>query len=101
MIRREGPLDGGLHELMNAALKAVPPRGREGRLGAQIINIRAGGAADAAGLKRGDIIRHVEKRRIRKPLDFRAAMARLKPGDKAEIRFERNGKDEKVRLTAQ
>lgn len=84
-----------------AALRAVPKRGQVGRLGALIVNMRAGSSAEAAGLQRGDIIRYVEKRRIRKPLDFRAAMARLSSGDEVEIRFERNGKDERVRLKAQ
>ncbi|MEM7428711.1 MAG: trypsin-like peptidase domain-containing protein, partial [Pseudomonadota bacterium] len=83
-----------------AALKAVPPRGQEGRQGAEVINLRPGGAAEAAGLRRGDIIRHAGKRRVRKPLDFRAAMARLMRGDEIEIRFERGGENKSLRLKA-
>ena len=84
-----------------AGLGAIPQRGGLGRLGAEVLRVRPGSAAEKAGLLPGDIIRHVDKRRIRKPRDFRSAMARLLPGDRVDIKFERDGKDERVTLTAQ
>lgn len=84
-----------------AGLGAIPQRGGLGRMGAEILQLRPGGAAEKAGLKPGDIIRHVDKRRIRKPRDFRSAMARLLPGDKVDISFERDDEEQRVTLTAQ
>lgn len=84
-----------------AGLGTIPQRGGLGRMGAEILRLRAGGAAEKAGLKPGDIVRYVDKRRIRKPRDFRSAMARLLPGDKVDIRFERDDKEQRVTLTAQ
>ena len=84
-----------------AGLGTIPQRGGLGRMGAEILRVRAGGAAEKAGLKPGDIVRYVDKRRIRKPRDFRSAMARLLPGDKVDIRFERDDKEQRVTLTAQ
>lgn len=84
-----------------AGLGAIPQSGGLGRMGAEILQIRPGGAAEKAGLKPGDIIRFVEKRRIRTPRDFRSAMARLLPGEDVEIRFERDDEEERVTLTAQ
>lgn len=84
-----------------AGLRAYPKRGTEGRLGAQVMQVRPGAAAELAGLKAGDIIRKVGERRIRKPQDFRSAMARLMAGDEVEIGFERNGEKSILMLTAQ
>lgn len=84
-----------------AGLGTVPQKGSLGRMGAEILHIRPGGAAEKAGLKPGDIIRYVEERRIRTPRDFRAAIARLLPGEDVEIKFERDEEEERVTLTAQ
>ncbi|NNF80603.1 MAG: PDZ domain-containing protein [Rhizobiales bacterium] len=84
-----------------AGLGVIPQRGGLGRLGAEILQLRPGSAAEKAGLKPGDIIRYVDERRIRKPRDFRSAMARLLPGDEVEIKFERDNEEERVTLTAQ
>ncbi len=84
-----------------AGLAAIPQVGAVGRMGAEVLQIRPGSAAAEAGLRPGDIIRYVDKRRIRKPGDFRSAMARLLPGEDVEISFERDDKEERVTLTAQ
>ncbi|MEM8646699.1 MAG: trypsin-like peptidase domain-containing protein [Pseudomonadota bacterium] len=84
-----------------AGLGTIPGRGGLGRMGAEVIRLRPGGAAEQAGLKPGDIIRYVDKRRIKTPRDFRSAMARLLPGERVEVRFERDDKEERVTLTAQ
>ncbi len=84
-----------------AGLRAIPQRGGLGRMGAEVLQVRPGGAAEKAGLKPGDIIRQVDKRRIRKPRDFRSAIARLLPGEKVEIRFERDDDEKRATLTAQ
>ncbi len=84
-----------------AGLRAFPKRGTEGRLGVQVLQVRDGSAAAQAGLISGDIVRHVGKRRIRKPQEFRSAMARLMRGDEVEVSFERDGQAMTATLIAQ
>lgn len=79
-------------------LKAYPGKGNIGRLAAEVLRVRAGSAAELAGLKPGDRIVRAAGRRIRKPQELRGALARLKPGDKIVLEYVRGGEKARTEL---
>ena len=61
--------------------------------GLVITELVSGSAAAEAGLKRGDIIRTVNGQEVNSGSELQEAIARLKPGDKVNILYSRNGND--------
>ena len=55
--------------------------GYNAQWGMLITDVRAGSAADAAGLQRGDVIREMNRRAMRSMEDYEDVLAQLKPGD--------------------
>ena len=66
--------------------------------GARIARIIAGGAADKAGLKINDIVTQVGERPIRHASDVRAAFFLRRPGDRVDVRYQRDGAPGSVSL---
>lgn len=64
--------------------------------GAKIVEISAGQAADKAGLKAGDIITHINTKKVEDAEDVSTAVKAYKPGDKVDITYIRAGKEHKV-----
>jgi serine protease Do len=60
--------------------------------GVEITAVTAGGAADKAGLKEGDIITQLGSTNINNPDDLYKAVGSYKPDDKVEITYSRNSK---------
>ncbi len=58
-----------------------------------------GGAAEAAGLKVGDIITKIEGKQILSSSDLQERVARLRPGDKVTLTYKRDGKEKQVAVT--
>ncbi|MGD0627319.1 MAG: PDZ domain-containing protein, partial [Thermodesulfobacteriota bacterium] len=50
-------------------------------MGVVVSQLEPGGAADEAGIQRGDVIREVNGYFIRNHSDYRAALAKLKKGE--------------------
>ena len=50
----------------------------------------AGGPADRAGLRRGDVILELNRQPVRKPEDVSAAIGKMKDGDMALLRVMRS-----------
>jgi Tol biopolymer transport system component len=67
---------------------AGPPRGRSGVL---LAGVRPGSPAEAAGMKRGDILVRLGSHEIRNVEDFEFALRSSKPGEKAIAVVERDG----------
>lgn len=67
--------------------------------GVFITGIQKNSAADAAGLKSGDIIQFVDSMEIASPAEFSERIARHRPGDKVQIGFLRNGKQHAIVAT--
>ncbi len=65
-------------------------RGEVGTLGAVVKNVRPGTPAQKAGLKNGDVILQLEKRRIKSPADFKSAFVTSPPGAKLKLKIIRN-----------
>ncbi len=67
--------------------------------GVVIQRITPSGSADDAGLREGDIIVGINDAKIRATPDLQEQVGRYRPGNKIEIRFIRDGKNQKVQLT--
>lgn len=67
--------------------------------GMEIGGIVPGGAAEAAGLKKGDRITAIAGTPVKNVQDYMKAMAGLKRGDEVELAIERDGKPIKVKAT--
>jgi Do/DeqQ family serine protease len=59
--------------------------------GIYITNLSSNGAAKAAGIKEGDIIRKIENVDITSGSDMQEQLSKFKPGDKVNVTYERNG----------
>jgi serine protease Do len=64
--------------------------------GAIVTNVTAGGPADKAGIKRGDVITAVNNTPVNDPNTLRNTVAGLAPGSNATVTLQRNGRDQNV-----
>ncbi|MBP6184700.1 MAG: PDZ domain-containing protein [Saprospiraceae bacterium] len=64
--------------------------------GARIIEIVDGSAAQAAGLRDGDILCNIEDIKVANHQDLATALRSYNPGDEVHISFIRDGKDETI-----
>ncbi|WP_180687476.1 S1C family serine protease [Streptomyces gossypiisoli] len=67
--------------------------------GVAIAEVRPGGAADKAGIERGDIITRLGDTNITTITSLAEALAVLKPGDRTTVTFTRNGRERTVDVT--
>src|SRR5687767_3556969 len=64
--------------------------------GAIVTNVTAGGPADKAGIKRGDVITAVNNTPVNDPNGLRNTVASLAPGSSATVTVQRDGRDQNV-----
>ncbi|MGF1609126.1 MAG: trypsin-like peptidase domain-containing protein [Kiloniellales bacterium] len=67
--------------------------------GARVVELGAGGAAEAAGIRTGDLILQIGERRILDPRDAIGALALVPPGASVEVILQRNGQRREVTLS--
>ncbi|MFD2080640.1 putative serine protease PepD [Actinopolymorpha cephalotaxi] len=67
--------------------------------GASLQAVNAGGAADKAGLRKGDVITKVDDRQISDPDSLIAAVRSYRPGDKVTVTYVRGGTSKTVDVT--
>lgn len=67
--------------------------------GIYITNVASNGAARAAGIKEGDIIRKIDNVDITSGSDMQEQLSKFKPGDKVNVTYERNGTMNTVPVT--
>lgn len=67
--------------------------------GIYINDVTATGAANAAGIKKGDIIRKINDVSIESSSDLQEQLSRFKPGDKVNLTYQRNGAMNTVPVT--
>ncbi len=77
---------------------AGPPNGQTGML---LAGVRPGGAADQAGLKRGDVLVKLGDHDIRSVEDLMYVLMASKPGTLLKATFVRDGKEQSVDVTLQ
>jgi serine protease Do len=61
--------------------------------GIYVTGVAPDGAAQAAGIKRGDIITKINDAEVTSGLELSSALANYKPGDKVQISYRRNGSE--------
>lgn len=66
--------------------------------GVYVTDILEGGSAAAAGLKKGDYIKKINGNNVMTGTEMAEQIARLKPGDKVNVTYERDGKENSVNL---
>jgi len=64
--------------------------------GAIVTSVQAGGPAEKAGVKRGDVITAVNNQQIADPNSLRNTVAGMAPGTKTTLTVLRNGRDEQL-----
>ncbi|HLT86757.1 MAG TPA: Do family serine endopeptidase [Sphingobacterium sp.] len=67
--------------------------------GLYVADVVKGGAAEAAGIKKGDVLTKVEGNTIYSSSDLQERVARLNPGDKLKLTYKRDGKERDVTVT--
>jgi hypothetical protein len=82
-----------------ASLGTVPDYAGDGRPGVLVAGVRPGGAAEAAGIQRGDLLVELSGKEIRDIHDFMYVLQNAKPGEKSNAVVVRGGKRVKVELT--
>jgi hypothetical protein len=66
--------------------------------GVPVGGLRAGGPAEAAGIKAGDVVMKIGDKSVRSIQEYMAALASLKVGDKVSVTFKRSGQEMTVSL---
>jgi Tol biopolymer transport system component len=82
-----------------ASLGTVPDYAGDGRPGVLLAGVRPGGAAEQAGLKRGDLLVELSGKPIRDIHDLMYVLQRAKPGEKTTAVVEREGERVTVEVT--
>jgi len=60
--------------------------------GVVVVNVEQGSVAEEAGLKKGDVIQEIDRKRITGVQDFRRVIAHLKPGENILFYINRGGR---------
>jgi C-terminal processing protease CtpA/Prc len=68
--------------------------------GVEVRAVAVGGPAARGGLRKGDLIREVNGRRIETADQYRALLGSIRPGDAVPIKVVRDRKDLEIKLTA-
>ncbi|HSV76313.1 MAG TPA: Do family serine endopeptidase [Bacteroidales bacterium] len=72
-------------------------KGMEVFRGAYVEQVVAGGAAEEAGLKPGDLIVGINDAKITNPTELIENVAKKRPGDQINVKYIRNGRQQEVR----
>jgi hypothetical protein len=93
------PIPRGDLRASGASLGTVPDYAGDGKPGVLLSGVRAGSAAEAGGLKRGDRLVELAGTEIRDIHDLMFVLRRAKPGEKADVVVDRAGETVKLQVT--
>jgi Tol biopolymer transport system component len=98
-----GGADHGDLRSFNASLGTIPDYGGPGagKKGVLLAGVRPGGAADKAGLKKGDVLVRLGKSEVGSVEDLMFVLNASKPGETVPAVVVRDGKETKVEVTFQ
>jgi serine protease Do/serine protease DegQ len=91
---RRGRFGATTQDLTPELAKALNLRSNEGVV---VVEVAAGGPAERAGLKRGDIVTTVNGRKVRGSADLRNQVGLVPIGDEVELKIVRQGEERTVR----
>jgi len=99
----EGAADHGDLRSFNASLGTIPDYGGPGagKKGVLLAGVRPGGAADKAGLKKGDVLVRLGKSEVGSVEDLMFVLNASKPGETVPAVVLRDGKEVKMDVTFQ
>lgn len=97
----QGPAPRGDMRSFNASLGTIPDYGGPGagKKGVLLSGVRAGGAAEKAGMKKGDVIIRIGKAEIASVEDLMFVLNAHKPGETVPAIVLRDGKEMKLEVT--
>ena len=89
---------------MGVAIQSLTPElAQEFKLdhinGALVSDVTAGGAAEAAGFKSGDVIREFNGQEVKTASQFKLQVAETSPGTKVPVKFIRDGETKTLDVT--
>ena len=90
----DGPAISLFNEDANRAMLGVTPDDDD--KGAKVTAVTPGSAAEKAGLKKGDVITRIGSQKIEEADDVSKVIRSHKPGDKVDITYLREGKEQKI-----
>jgi serine protease DegQ len=67
--------------------------------GALIVEVPSGGPADKAGIRPGDVVTGIGDTQVSTVEDLLGALRRQRPGDKVEVKVERDGAEQTIEVT--
>jgi putative serine protease PepD len=67
--------------------------------GALVASVHAGGPAEDAGLRAGDVIQRIDGDLVREPKDVSETIARLQPGERIDVEVQRAGAGRSLQVT--
>lgn len=99
----QGPTPHGDMRSFNASLGTIPDYGGPGagKKGVLLSGVRAGGAAEKAGMKKGDVLVRLGKSEIASVEDLMFVLNASKPGETVPAIVVRDGKEVKLDVTFQ
>ncbi|MCH8300397.1 MAG: M20/M25/M40 family metallo-hydrolase, partial [Candidatus Marinimicrobia bacterium] len=98
-VKAEAPAHGGVSGRTSLrVVLGVMPDYAYGEEGLKIESVRAGGSAEKAGIKDGDVIIKMDGKGIMSIEDYMSVLQELKPGDEVKISVKRG--EEELELTA-
>lgn len=80
------------------SLEELAPQERAERVGLRVRGVQPGGAAEAAGVRPGDLLTAVDGRRVVKVAEAIAAIQMKRPGETVELTLQRGGKSRELGL---
>lgn len=90
------------HGMLGASVSTSPANGDASEAfgdGALIQDVTSGGAAEKAGLKKGDVVTAVDGRSISEATELTAAVRQAAAGQTVTLTIERNGSSQQVEVT--
>jgi S1-C subfamily serine protease len=83
-------------QIEDVTAKIAEEKGMDRPVGVLVQDVTDGGAAESAGLKKGDVLTKVDGREINSVSELQENIGRHRPGDEVKIMFLRNGKEKEV-----